>query len=497
MDVHKFEAFNMQDAIKLVKKELGRDAVILSTREKTTTAGESGKPVRIIEVTAAPAASNTSQTRNQTQRPRSTVLSPEEAARAQRVNFPRTDNKSEVSVIKSTSTLPQLNSATRSLAKTLATALEGNSPSPTIPTRTTHLTSGELLPTQQATLNKPARNEVSLSHLGSVASKFEESAGEDFKALRDELNRVRREIEQLPHVNVSDQMQEIRVLLHDLMRQRYQTDGESLFIKDECLNDICIKLRAAGVLEAIITELAHVVTSGPKPSQADGSPLTGEKLKEHYLNQSIRFLFRQMSISTLSSLSNQKVIALIGSTGVGKTTTIAKLAARMQLNDKKRIALVSMDSFRIAAADQLRAYSKILDCPFAEVSDPNDLSEFVTKYYDFDHIFIDTAGRSSKHQLQMDQLRQLSSLAFPVHFHMVLSACMKQRDLDETLKVFRLVNPQSLIFTKLDESWSFGEILNTNITSKIPLSFFTTGQKVPEDLEPATKERVVERIFRL
>ncbi|MEN9827306.1 MAG: hypothetical protein RI953_3051, partial [Pseudomonadota bacterium] len=90
-----------------------------------------------------------------------------------------------------------------------------------------------------------------------------------------------------------------------------------------------------------------------------------------------------------------------------------------------------------------------------------------------------------------------SSMHFPVHFHMVLSASMKQRDLDETLKAFRLVNPQSLIFTKLDESWSFGEILNTNITSKIPVSFFTTGQKVPEDLEPATKERVVERIFRL
>ncbi len=496
MDVHKFEAFNMQDAIKLVKKELGRDAVILSTREKTAIAESTGKPIRVIEVTAAPAATNNTQVRQATVRPRSTVLSPEEAARAQRVNFPKAENKADVSVIKSSGTLPQLNPATRSLAKTLATALESQPSTPaTVQKRTMHLNSGELLNLNQ---NSPAKSmDSGLSHLNSVNKKFDEQSSEEVRSLREELTRVRREIEQIPHVNVSDQMQEIRVLLHDLMRQRYYGENDNPATRDESLNDICIRMRAAGVLEAIISELAHVVTSGPKPSQNDGTPLIGEKLREHYLNQSIRFLFRQMSIATQSNLANQKVIALVGSTGVGKTTTIAKLAARMQLNDKKRVALVSMDSFRIAAADQLRAYSKILDCPFTEVSDLQDLSEFVTKFYDYDLIFIDTAGRSSKHQTQMDQLRQLGTMPFPVHFHMVLSASMKQRDLDENLKAFRMVGPQSLIFTKLDESWSFGEILNTNITSKIPLSFFTTGQKVPEDLEPATKERVVERIFKL
>jgi flagellar biosynthesis protein FlhF len=493
MDVHKFEAFNMQDAIKLVKKELGRDAVILSTREKTSFSDETGKPVRVIEVTAAPAATNSSQSRAAPVKPRSTMLSPEEAARAQRVKFPNVDSKSDVNVVKSGTTLPQLNSATRSLAKTLAGALETP-----VPKRTTHLNSKELSSLGSASSPATGRPpETESAYLNGVLRRFDDNSTEEVRSLRDELSKVRREIEMIPHVNVSDQMQEIRILLHDLMRQKYTGDIENPAIRDECLNDICIKLRAAGVLEAIISELAHVVTSGPKPSQGDGSPLNGERLKEHYLNQSIRFLFRQMSVATQSNFSNQKVIALVGSTGVGKTTTIAKLAARMQLTDKKRVALISMDSFRIAAADQLRAYSKILDCPFTEVSDLQDLSEFVTKFYDYDLIFIDTAGRSSKHQAQMDQLRQLSTMPFPVHFHMVLSASMKQRDLDETLKSFRMVNPQSLLFTKLDESWSFGEILNTNISSKIPLSFFTTGQKVPEDLEPATKERVVERIFKL
>jgi flagellar biosynthesis protein FlhF len=494
MEVHKFEAFSMQDAIKLVKKELGRDAVILSTREKTSISGESGKPIRLIEVTAAPAATNTAGHPATSARARSTVLSPEEAARAQRVNFPKAESRSDANLIKATSTLSQLNPATRSLAKTLASAFDGgvNQANSLSQAMSSNSNPASKNASNQASARIQAANPAQ-DHLSVVHKRFDESQSEDVKVLREELGRVRREIEMIPHVNVADQMQEIR----DLMRQRYQSEGDSGVVKDDCLNDICIKLRAAGVLEAIISELAHVVTSGPKPSGNDGNALAGEKLKEHYLNQSIRFLFRQMSITPLANFTNQKVVALVGSTGVGKTTTIAKLAARMQLTEKKKVALVSMDSFRIAAADQLRAYSKILDCPFAEVADLEDLSEFVTKYYDYDLIFIDTAGRSSKHQLQMDQLKQLSSMHFPVHFHMVLSASMKQRDLDETLKAFRLVNPQSLIFTKLDESWSFGEILNTNITSKIPVSFFTTGQKVPEDLEPATKERVVERIFRL
>lgn len=498
MEVHKFEAFSMQDAIKLVKKELGRDAVILSTREKNSISGESGKTIRLIEVTAAPAAINSANNSSGGLRPRSTVLSPEEAARAQRVNFPKADSRPDANLIKATSTLSQLNPATRSLAKTLASAFDGSpSQAASLNQAMSNNTSMQIKTNNQSSSPRTQNVNAAQDHLSGVSKRFDETQGEDVKVLREELGRVRREIEMIPHVNVADQMQEIRVLLHDLMRQRYQSDSESSYQKDDCLNDICIKLRAAGVLEAIISELAHVVTSGPKPSGSDGTALSGEKLKEHYLNQSIRFLFRQMSITPLSNFTNQKVVALVGSTGVGKTTTIAKLAARMQLTEKKRVALVSMDSFRIAAADQLRAYSKILDCPFAEVADLDDLAEFIAKYYDYDLIFIDTAGRSSKHQLQMDQLKQLSSMHFPVHFHMVLSASMKQRDLDETLKAFRMVNPQSLIFTKLDESWSFGEILNTNITSKIPVSFFTTGQKVPEDLEPATKERVVERIFRL
>jgi len=318
MDVRKFEAFSMQDAIKLVKRELGRDAVILSTREKTSSPDSGGKPVRLIEVTAAPAAAsnnrNNAPAMNKSLN-RSMVLSPEEAAKAQRINFPKVDQKNEVSILKNMPALGQLNSATRSLAKTIAGAFDPPSDKTNtnlpVPTRTSHLSSSEIIqstqrnPQQQLNQNQP--------HLQGVLNRFDDVPSEEVKLLRDEISRVRREIEQIPHVNVSDQMQEIRVLLHDLMRQRYTRENESHQVHDESLNDLCIKLRAAGVLEAIISELTNVVTAGPRPTLADGSALSGERLREHYLNQSIRFLFRQMSVTPQVNFANQKIISLVGS----------------------------------------------------------------------------------------------------------------------------------------------------------------------------------------
>jgi flagellar biosynthesis protein FlhF len=97
----------------------------------------------------------------------------------------------------------------------------------------------------------------------------------------------------------------------------------------------------------------------------------------------------------------------------------------------------------------------------------------------------------------MEGLARITTLDVPVAVHLVLAATMKQRDLDENMKAYRSLSPESLLFTKLDESWSYGEILNCSVGARAPLSYFTTGQKVPEDLEPATKERVVERLFRL
>jgi len=186
----------------------------------------------------------------------------------------------------------------------------------------------------------------------------------------------------------------------------------------------------------------------------------------------------------------------VGPTGVGKTTTLAKLAA-LQTMDQKKIAMLSMDSYRVAGAHQLMIYAKILNTPFYEVREAEEVPQIVSKLHQLDCIFIDTAGRSARNLQQMEFLKLLKNIEVPIEFHLVLSGTMKQRDIDENVRSYRFLSPESIIFTKLDESWNYGEILNTVAKSGVPLSYFATGQQVPEDIELACKEKIVERLFQV
>jgi flagellar biosynthesis protein FlhF len=500
----------MNDAIRLVKKELGKDAVILSTREKETLAGEGGKPLRVVEVVAASAASlrqeegagqRTARSveapaarmhagRGLQSQPSShsagTVHAPGRDTGARPVQFPRIGGPSETTVVKGSPTLSTHSAGTRK-------GSEASSPAPSSAPATASASAAvreRLLATDPGAFT-PAPRRAPESPAGPGAR-----AGNEVRELREELTRMRRDLEVLPQVDVGEQMQEIKVLLHDLMRNRSREE-EGRF--HEYLTDISVRLRAAGVREAIITETLQTVAGVDLPRSQEGLPSSGAKLREFYLSQTIKALFRKLTVTGpwRFDAGRPAVICLVGPTGVGKTTTIAKLAARYKLTDGKRVALASMDTFRIGGADQLRVYSKILDCPFAEISEPDDLVEFAARTHDAQVILVDTAGRSARHEAQMRGLAELSGIEIPLAFHLVLAATMKQRDLDENLKAYKAVSPESLIFTKLDESWSYGEILNCSVGGRLALSYFTTGQKVPEDLEAATKERVVERLFRL
>lgn len=476
MEVRRFEALSMNDAIKLVKKELGKDAVILSTREKDTLAVDGGRALRVVEVVAAAASSvRAGEADGYAGQRMSPVIPPgPRANEARTVDFPRVQRKSDTTVVKGSPTLERLAPQTKqALADTF------RQPGPRSADRPALFAASQTENMER--LAGPAGNTP---------------VGSEVRDLRDELSRMRRELETLPQVNVGEQMQEIKVLLHDIMRTRAK-EGEGRL--HEYLADIGVRLRAAGVRESIVTETLQLVSGVDVPRIDDGQTLAGVKLREFYLSQTIKFLFRQLGVTGhLRFDPNRTSLAcLVGPTGVGKTTTIAKLAARLKLTDSRKVTLISMDAFRIGGADQLRVYAKILDCPFSEVSEPGELVEVVAKQPPGQIVLVDTAGRNARHDAQMEGLRNLAGLDIPLAFHLVLSATMKQRDLDENIKAYRFLSPESLLFTKLDESWSYGEILNCSVGSRTPLSYFTTGQKVPEDLEAATKERVVERLFRL
>jgi len=182
-----------------------------------------------------------------------------------------------------------------------------------------------------------------------------------------------------------------------------------------------------------------------------------------------------------------KVVALVGPTGVGKTTTLAKLAARYAYKyfEKKRVALVTLDTYRIGAAEQLKIYAQILDSPIEVVHSPKGLRAVLKRFSSYHMILIDTAGRSQNNGEQINELRQLLKQEIPIETHLVLSATTKNSDLDAITSKFGAVGFDRLIFTKLDESYTFGCILNQALKTSKPLSYITYGQRVPEDIDVA------------
>ncbi len=183
-------------------------------------------------------------------------------------------------------------------------------------------------------------------------------------------------------------------------------------------------------------------------------------------------------------VSGQKVVVLVGPTGVGKTTTIAKLAANYGLIANKRVGLITIDTYRMGAVDQLKTYSDIIGVPLTVAYDYAQLKEAVSKMNDRDLILIDTAGRSHQNKTQMTELEALLD-DLNAETHLVLSACTKEKDLRSIIKAYSDMQLDRLIITKLDETTGYGIFLQAPTLAKVPIAFMTTGQSVPEDIEVA------------
>lgn len=195
------------------------------------------------------------------------------------------------------------------------------------------------------------------------------------------------------------------------------------------------------------------------------------------------------------SPGKRRVMALIGPTGVGKTTTIAKLAANYRLRDKLRVGLITVDTYRIAAVDQLRAYADIIDLPMEVVTTPREMRDAVTKLSDQDIVLIDTAGRSPHDEIQIQELKAMLTEARADEVQLVLSSVYHSRHLTRLVEHFRITKPTSLLLTKLDETTSRGHLLPLLCDSGVAISYTTHGQNVPDDIQPADPQRLIEPIF--
>ncbi len=203
---------------------------------------------------------------------------------------------------------------------------------------------------------------------------------------------------------------------------------------------------------------------------------------------------------TIEMGDKAKVIFFIGPTGVGKTTTIAKIASSFKIEKEARVAFITADTYRIAAVEQLNTYASIIDCPVSVVYSVEDMNKSLSEYKDYDLILVDTAGRSHKATEQMDELKafieEVAQRAdeFDFECYLTLSLTTKYKDLKSIADKYDDVD-WAVIFTKLDETCSIGNILNIRMLTDRPLSYTTSGQNVPDDIEVINEQGIARQLL--
>lgn len=263
--------------------------------------------------------------------------------------------------------------------------------------------------------------------------------------------------------------------------------GEEILPEDSPLAQELVK---GGVSTELIRKILDTLNTLP----VEGGNQTLKSRLGETLGRLIKFA------GTLKMRKNSpRIIALVGPTGVGKTTTTAKLAAMYALNRGNKVALITMDIFRVGAVEQLKTYSRIMGIPLEVASTPKELEKAVEKHTACDLIFIDTAGRSHKDKEKLDEMKNFldnKDNKIPIEVYLCLSATTKDRELEEILNRFRIFQVSKVVFTKIDECESFGNMVNLLMKDNLQIAYFTTGQRVPEDIEVATSAKLADMILR-
>ena len=311
--------------------------------------------------------------------------------------------------------------------------------------------------------------------------------------LAKEIEHIKNQLADQDFKNIQDEINELKQLFRDF-------SGKALNqVQHQPATPIAKKATPSGspvsrlMEHGVNLDVAQTIISCALEKYS-AEQLEDDHFFEVFLNETVSDLIPVSGPLTALEDGPRKV-ALIGPTGVGKTTTLAKLAAEYLFRTKGTVALVTIDTYRIAAVEQLKVYGEIMNLPVEVVFNQSQLDQAFSKHQDKDLILIDTAGRSQKDAVKIEELASFLGPESGVENHLVLAAQTRCKDLLETIKTFGKMPLKNLVFTKLDECEDSGVLLNVPVCQNLPISFLTNGQRVPEDLLIAEPSNITDFIL--
>ena len=287
-------------------------------------------------------------------------------------------------------------------------------------------------------------------------------------------------------MSISSEIRDLRSTLEDLVRR---TKKDAAPLVPDHLFDHYTHLIQNQVAEELATDMVRQLQTF-RVDQLQQESFVREKLVEQV----------ERMIPASGGLQRKKdtgphVVVLIGPTGVGKTTTLAKLAANLKLREDKRVGLITLDTYRIAAIDQLRRYAELIGSPLKVANSSEEMADAVAGMSNCEFVLIDTAGRSPADTMKLNELRGMLEAANPDEVHLVLSSTASQSCIEFAVERFSTVRVDKIIFTKLDEAVHVGVVLNVVRKVNKALSYVTTGQNVPDDIEVGKGSRLAQLIL--
>lgn len=504
MQVKKFEAPTMQEALKVIKRELGPEAIILSTKHIKGGFGLMSKAS--VEVTAAIAEKDLKKKqmaeKNLPQEVKEKIWNSKAQKQSEIYNdyfekqLKRTSqDKVEISAARSRKEAEDLGplQPKRSITtKHPPARQEAPVQATQAPKERRYIDIEDEAPAPRGFFGGTRAPEVRNSgfgpnakHGGFGAEEEEIYAGAHAPQGDSKVKSLERDIEQLKSM-----IGELSTTATSAITAREEGDQDLTSELIRSMHDLVASGIEKKFARQIVRQAAFDLPSLDRHDEAS----IMDKVAYHLVNDiQVKDLLEGVGAGAGSATST--VIALVGPTGVGKTTTIAKIASLGILEKRLRVGLINLDSYKVAAAEQLSTYARIMNVPFRSVNTKEELSQAIYDFASLDLVLIDTTGRSQKDQESLLQLRHMLASIDNCQSVLLVSATTKDSDMSEVVSRFKLFQPRGLVFSKLDETSVYGCIYNVQKRSGLPLLYFTVGQRVPEDIEKASAERVADLVL--